>query len=715
MRIVIEAHRVQVTVLPKFLESGEFHMVRAFALLLANTALASCASQQAQEPLTAPPPVEAPATPAPSPAPPAKPSIGTFGFDTTGMDRNVAPGDDFYAFANGTWAKNTTIPSDKSNYGMFTQLADLSQQRVRDILEAAQADPSSKIGNAYASFLDEATVEAKGLAPIQPWLTEIRSLNDRSGYAALQARAARNGVPGLFAGGIGQDDKKSDTYITGLFQNGLGMPDRDMYLLKEPHMVQLRAAYLDHLTKMLSLAGEADAAARAKAVLDFETKIARVSWTREDSSDATKTYNKMSLVELQKLAPGFDWGTYLRTRGADVSDLLIAQPSAFKAIAALSAKAPLQVLRDQMIVNSLDAYADVLPKAVAAENFAFFGNKLNGTPENQPRWKRAVDFTTNNLTDEVSKVYVTKWFPPESKAAMNELVGNVVAAIGRRIDNLTWMAPETKVKAKAKAAAFTSRVGYPDQWHEYTFDVRRDDLFGNLMRANQWSHDWNIQKLGKPIFRWEWGLDPMTVNAQANFQLVAVTFPAAILQPPFFDPNADPALNYGGIGAVIGHEISHHFDDQGSKYDAQGNLSDWWAPADVAAFKRLSDNLVKQYDAYEIFPGANVKGEFTLGENIGDLAGIQIAYDAYHASLNGQEPPVIDGFTADQRFYLGWAQVWRRNYREANLRQRLLTDPHAPSTQRTWIVRNFDPWYNAFSVQPGQKLYLTPEARVRIW
>jgi putative endopeptidase len=689
-------------------------MMRRVALLVVGTSvLAGCASQ----PLSAPPVVPVAAAPAPTaPAPAAKAQIGSFGFDETGMNRSVAPGDDFYEFANGTWAKNTQIPADKSNYGMFTMLQDLSQQRVRDLLEAAKNDPANKIGAAYASFLDEAAVEAKGLSPIAPWLGEIRELDSRSDYAALQAQAARNGVTGLFAGGVGQDDRNSESYITALSQAGLGMPDRDMYLLDTPNFVSLRAAYLDHLTNMLKLAGEANAAARARAILNFETGIAKVSWTREDSSDATKIYNKMSLAELQRLAPGFDWATYLKTRGLNVNEVVVNEPSAFKGIAALAAKAPLQVLRDQLIIQSLDAYADVLPKPVTDESFAFYGTKLNGTPQNQPRWKRAVDFTTNILTDEVSEVYVAKWFPPESKAAMNTLVGNVVTALGHRIDNLSWMAPETKAKARAKLAAFTSRVGYPDQWHDYSaMTVTRDDLFGNALRANQWAHDFNAQKLGKPIYRWEWGLDPMTVNAQANFSLVAITFPAAILQPPFFDPNGDPAINYGGIGAVIGHEISHHFDDQGSKYDAKGNLTDWWTAEDVANFKRLSQDLVKQYDAYEIFSGEHVKGEFTLGENIGDLAGVQIAYDAYKASLGGAEAPVIDGFTGDQRFYLGWAQVWRRNYREANLRTRLVTDPHAPSIQRTWIVRNFDPWYNAYGVVPGQKLYLAPTARVRIW
>ena len=687
-------------------------MNRWIALLAAGTALSSCATAPVE---VAPPAAQPTAEPVAPPPPAPKAQIGTFGFDESGMNRAVQPGDDFYQFANGTWAKNTQIPADKSNFGMFTALQDLSQQRTREILDSTKDDPASKIGAAYASFLDEAAVEAKGLAPIEPWLNEIRGLKSRSAYAVLQGQAARNGVPGLFGGNVGQDDRQSDVYIVGLGQAGLGLPDRDMYLLNESNFAEIRTAYVDHMAKMLTLAGEANAAARAKAIMDMETRIARVSWTREDSGDATKIYNKMTVAQLKRLAPGFDWDSYLKTRGITVNELLIAQPSAFKGIAAIAARTPLPVLKDQMLVNSLDAFADVLPNAVTAESFAFFGTKLNGTPQNQPRWKRAVDFTTANLTDEVSKIYVTKYFPPESKAAMETLVANVVSAIGRRIDNLNWMAPETKVKAKAKANAFKSRIGYPDEWHNYTYDVRRDDLFGNLLRANQWAHDWNAQKLGKPIYRWEWGLDPMTVNAQANFQLVAITFPAAILQPPFFDPNADPAINYGGIGSVIGHEISHHFDDQGAKYDASGNLSDWWTPADVAAFKRLSQELVKQYDAYEIFPGANVKGEFTLGENIGDLAGVTAAYDAYRHTLNGQEAPVIDGFTGDQRFYLGWAQVWRRNYREANLRTRLVTDPHAPSTQRTWITRNFDSWYNAFNVQPGQKLYLTPEQRVRIW
>lgn len=690
-------------------------MRHLMVVLAASTALAGCATTTPPPAAAMAAPVETPA-PTPEPAPAPKAALGTYGFDTSGVDHNFLPGDNFFQFANGTWARNTSIPDDKSNYGMFTALQDLSQQRVRDLLEEARNDPNSKIGLLYSSFLDEQTVEAKGLEPIRPWLEEIRSLKSFKGYPALMAKAARLGVGGLFVGGVQQDDRNVENYVVGLYQGGLGLPDRDMYLLPDAHFAEIRKAYVQHLAAILTMAGEKNADARAKAILAFETQVAKVSWTREDNGDASKTYNKMTLAQLKKLAPAFDWQGYLADRDLAVDEVVVAQPSAFTSIAKVASRAPLQVLKDQMIVQSLDGFSNVLPQAVAQETFAFYSTKLNGTPQMEPRWKRAVDFTSNNLTDDVSKIYVAKWFPPESKAAMQELVANVVQGMIGRIDKLDWMTPGTKEKAKIKAASFKSRIGYPDQWHDYSsIVIDRSDLFGNAVRLNQWGHDWNAQKLGKPIYRWEWGLDPMTVNAQANFQLVAITFPAAILQPPFFDLNADPAVNYGAIGAVIGHEISHHFDDQGSKYDASGNLSDWWTPQDVEAFKARSQTLVKQYDAYEIFPGAFVKGEFTLGENIGDLAGLLAARDAYLATLGGKEAPIIDGTTGIQRFYLGWAQVWRRKYREANLRQRLLTDPHAPSEQRVSILRNFDDWYQAFDVKPGQKLYLAPEQRVRIW
>ncbi|HEV2599367.1 M13 family metallopeptidase [Sphingopyxis sp.] len=645
----------------------------------------------------------------------AKPEIGDFGFDQAGMDKSVQPGDDFYAYANGTWAKNTQIPADKSNYGMFTALNDLSQTRTREILDTAKGDPNSMIGRAYASYLDSATVEAKGLAPIQPWLNKIRAV-EKPGLAALLAEADRSGVQHFFGGYVGQDDKNPDVYTYIIFQGGIGMPDRDFYLKDNERNTALQAAYLKHLENVLTLAGETNAAARAKAIYDFEKQVATVHWDKNDSSDATKAYNKMTVADLAKAAPGFDWPTFIRGLGVKEDTLIVSQPSAFTGEAKLLADAPIAVIRDLLIVRSLDSFSGVLPDAVAQEAFSFYSTALSGTPQMEERWKRAVDFTTGNLGDAVGKDYVAKYFPPETKAAMDTLVKNVLAAMGRRIDGLTWMQPQTKVKAREKLANFTTKIGYPDQWKDYgKLEIRADDLFGNALRSNQFAHDDNIGHLGGPIRRWEWFMTPMTINAYANFGMNEIVFPAAILQPPFFDPHADAAVNYGGIGAVIGHEVSHHFDDQGAKYDETGKLADWWTPEDVKAFEEAGAALIAQYNAYEILPGEHIDGKFTLGENIGDLAGLTVAYDAYKASLGGKEAPVIDGLTGDQRFFLGWAQVWRRNYREQNLSQRITTDPHSPSIQRTWVSRNLDPWYKAYQIKQGQKLYLAPKDRVRIW
>ncbi|MGN7932302.1 M13 family metallopeptidase [Sphingopyxis sp. 22461] len=645
----------------------------------------------------------------------AKPEIGDFGFDLTGMDKTVQPGDDFYAYANGTWAKNAQIPADKSNYGMFTALADLSQKRTREILDVAKGDPNSMIGRAYSSYLDAPAVEAKGLAPIQPWLTKVRAV-DKAGLAKLLSEADRSGIQHFFGGYVGQDDKNPDVYIYTMFQGGIGMPDRDFYLKDGERNTKLQAAYLKHLENVLTLAGEKDAPARAKAIYDFEKQIATVHWDKNDSSDATKVYNKMTIAELAKAAPGFDWQAFIRGIGVNEDSILVSQPSAFTGEAKLLADAPIGVIRDALLVRSLDGFAGVLPDAVAQEAFSFYGTALSGTPQMQERWKRAVDFTTNNMGEAVGQDYVAKYFPPETKAAMDVLVKNVLAALDTRIGKLTWMQPGTKVKAKKKLANFTTKIGYPDRWKDYSkLEIRGDDLFGNQLRANQFAHDDNVSRLGGPIRRWEWGMTPMEVNAYANFGMNEIVFPAAILQPPFFDPHADAAVNYGGIGAVIGHEISHHFDDQGAKYDETGKLADWWTPADVAAFEAAGKALIAQYDAYEVLPGEKLDGTFTLGENIGDLAGLTIAYDAYKKSLGGKEAPVIDGLTGDQRFFLGWAQVWRRNYREQNLSQRITTDPHSPSIQRTWVSRNLDPWYKAYQIKQGQKLYLEPKDRVRIW
>jgi putative endopeptidase len=690
-------------------------MRNLIAVFLGSSALAACAAQQPAPVENAVAPMAAPA-PVAEPAPAPKPQYGTFGFDAAGMDRSVAPGDNFYLFANGTWAKNTPIPADKSNYGMFTVLDDLSRERTRQIIEEQAKDPNSRIGAAYASFMDEAAIEAKGLAPLEPWLGQIRAAKTKQDLAPLYADADRLGIGIPYGMFIGQDRKASDQYALNVLQGGLGMPDRDYYLSKDPKLAETKAKYLQHLTNMLTLAGEANAAARAKAILDLETKIAAVHWTKAESRNVDRTYNKMSLAEVRKLAPGFDFPAMIKAEGANVGSVIVFQPSAFKGIGALVGRTPLPVLKDQLLVRSLDAYSAFLPQKFDAENFAFYGTALNGTPQQEERWKRAVNFTIDALGDDVSKLYVARFFPPETKAAADELVKNIIGAMDRRIDKLDWMSAETKAKAHAKLAAFTPKIGYPSRWRDMNgLQIDRGDVLGNAMRSARFESAYQTGKLGGPIRRWEWGMTPMTINAYANPTMVEIVFPAAILQPPFFDPNADPAVNYGGIGAVIGHELSHHFDDQGAKYDLHGNLIDWWTPADAKNFQARLDKLGAQYDAYEPLPGFHVQGKLTMGENVADLAGLTVAHDAYIASLGGKAPPAIDGTSADQRFYLGWAQVWRRNYREPNLRQRLLTDPHSPSEQRVATVRNLDPWYPAFDVQPGQNLYLTPEQRVRIW
>ena len=649
-------------------------------------------------------------------APPAKPIYGSYGFDSQGMDPSVKPGDDFYLHANGGWARATPIPADKSNYGAFNVLDDLSRERTKGILEAARSQAGSRIGAAYASYLDAAVMEAKGLAPITPWIAKIKGVKDKAGYARIAAQAARAGIGGPFSFHVGQDDKDPETYILNLRQSGLGLPDRDFYLQPDEKMAAIRAAYVAHLEQMLDLAGEGDAKARAAALMALETEIAKVHWTQVDSRDADKTYNKMTLAQLQTAAPGFDFAGYFAANRLKPAALLVAQPSAITGEAALIARAPIGVLKDALLLRSLHAYATYLPDRIADADFAFYGTTLSGTPQREERWKRAVDFLKEAMGDEVGKAYVARYFPPETKAAMDQLVRNVLAAMGRRIDGLTWMSDAAKARAHKKLAAFTPKIGYPDKWRDYSgLMVRADDLFGNAQRANAHEFDYQMGKLGKPIYRWEWQMTPMEINAYADFGMVEIVFPAAILQPPFFDPHADPAVNYGGIGAVIGHELSHHFDDQGAKYDETGKLNQWWSDQDVANFKALTDKLVKQYDVYEPFPGAHVKGAFTLGENIGDLAGVAVALDAYHASLGGKPAPVIDGTTGDQRFFLGWAQIWRRNYREPNLRQRLITDPHSPSQYRADTVRNFDAWYAAFKPESNGKIYLAPQDRVKIW
>ncbi|MCW6534315.1 M13 family metallopeptidase [Sphingomonas lycopersici] len=646
-----------------------------------------------------------------------RPEIGDFGFDLAGRDTSVAPGKDFYDYANGDWQKVTQIPADRSAYGMFHRLQDLSQQRLRSLLEEVAKQPGNKSGDFYTSFMDEAAINAKGATPIKPWLAAIKATKDRRALAIEAAKMQRYGVSGLFSAGVGQDDKNPDAYIVGLSQGGLGLPDRDYYLKDDAKLAETRTAYQAYLTRMLELAGEPDAAKRAAAVFAFEKALAGVHWTRIESRDADKTYNKFAFADLAQRAPGFDWSDFAKAAGMPVTgDYLVAQPSALTGEAKLWAETPLAVLKDHLMLHVIGSYARFLSSDFDKTRFAFYGTTLSGTPEQQARWKRGSDLVKNELGEDIGRAYVAKYFPPEAKAAADDLVKNVITAMGERLRKLEWMAPETKQKALAKLATFRPKIGYPVKWRDYSaLEVKRDDLVGNVARANEFDFQRDLNKLGKPVDRGEWFMTPMEINAYYNPPMNEIVFPAAILQAPFFDPKADPAINYGGIGAVIGHEISHGFDDQGRKYDAHGKLTDWWTAQDVERFKGFTDKLVAQYDAYEPLPGQHVQGALTLGENIADLAGLTVSIDAYHASLGGKPAPVLDGTTGDQRFYLGWAQVWRVKMREPMLRQSLLTDPHAPGHQRVLTVRNLDPWYGAYNVKAGDALYLAPEARVRIW
>ncbi|MCJ7422236.1 M13 family metallopeptidase [Sphingomicrobium astaxanthinifaciens] len=697
--------------------------------LAASSALAGCTQTTAPDlaPATAAATATASATAEPLPegaaalgdAPAGEAELGTYGFDTSGMDRSVDPGDDFYAYANGRWAAATAIPADKSNYGMFGALDDLSRERTKAIILEAAADPANRVGAAYNSFLDTDRIEALGMAPIAPLLADIAAIDSVEDYATMLGRADRLGFGGGPIGWyIGQDDGDSTRYIMNAYQSGLGLPDRDYYLEDSERFVTVRAAYVDYLADLLGHAGVAsdEARARAEAILAFETALAKVHWDRNALGDSEKTYNLGSRAELEALAPGFAWDAMWAAGGYDFDEINVMTPSAIEAGMALAAAAELDVLKDKLAVAALRSFAPALPAAVDGRVFDFYSRTLSGVPEQEERWKRGVQFVSRALRDDVGQVYAARHFPPEHKAAMQELVDNVIAAMRQRITTADWMAEATKRQAIDKLERFTVKIGYPDRWESYEgLTMQPDDLFRNMLRAREWQHQDALAKLDEPLRRWEWGMAPMTVNAYANFGQMEIVFPASILQPPFFDPNADPAINYGGIGAVIGHEISHHFDDQGAKYDSSGNLNNWWTEADYANFEARGKALIDQYGAYEIFPGEYIDGEFTLGENIGDLAGLAIAHDAYRASLNGEDAPVIDGTTGDQRFFLGWAQVWRRNYRDEELKRRLKTDSHSPSIQRVWVIRNMDAWYDAFAVDAADAMYLAPAQRVTVW
>ncbi len=653
---------------------------------------------------------------------PDGPRLGTFGVDVSGMDKAVKPGDNFVAYVNGTWDRNTEIPADRASWGMFDVLRELSLTRTRAIVEEASANPQAagnlkKVGDFYATLIDEAAIEAAGLAPLKPELDAIAAIATRKQLSDAFARANREGGPAPFRMGISQDLKDPSKMTVSLVQAGLGMPNRDYYL--DERFAPQKAAYEAHVARMLQLSGvpEADAKAQAARVLALETEIARVHWTNVENRQAEKRYNPVPVDDLASGFPGVDWAAFRAITGiAGEASLNVNQPSALKGIARLAETAPVADWQAWMRYHTLRSAAQLLPKAYRDENFAFYGKTLSGTPLQEDRWKQAVNMTTGALGEAVGQEYVARHFPPEAKAQMDELVSNIIAAMDKRLKNLAWMDPKTREAARFKLSRFTPKIGYPDVWRDYSaLEVVRGDAVGNARRAYVFEYDRNLAKLGKPIDRSEWFMTPMTVNAYANPTWNEIVFPAAILQAPFFDPKADPAVNYGAIGAVIGHEITHHFDDQGRKYDPDGKLSDWWTPADVERFTKLSDVLVRQVETYEPLPGKRINGKLSLGENIGDIAGLNIAWDAYQMSLKGRKAPVIDGVTGPQRFYLGFGQIWRSKYRDAAMERQLTVGPHSPGNWRPLTTRNHAPWYKAFNVRPGDKMYLPEEERVNIW
>ncbi|MGB1563818.1 MAG: M13 family metallopeptidase [Sinimarinibacterium flocculans] len=644
------------------------------------------------------------------------------GIDREQFDPSVRPQDDFYRHVNGIWLKNNPVPSDKSNYGSFTRLADEAEAQLRTIIEEsaskkdrAPGSDEQKVGDYYAAFMDEARVEKLGLEPLAGELKRIDGLEDRAALARQLAHLTRLGVY-LMPMFIDTDAKDSSQYALYLFQGGTGLPDRDYYLDDNEKFAEIRAKYRAHIGNMLRLAKVDGADALAAAILELETRFAKAQWTKVESRDADKTYNKHSFEALGELMPNFDWPVFIEATGIGQSPgVIVMQPSFFEAFDTILHKSDLATIRAWMKWRLLSTFAPLLSSEFVDENFAFYGTTLNGIGELEPRWKRGVKATQDALGEMLGRIYVARHFPPAAKARMEELVGNLVKAYEASIRELDWMSDETKEKALVKLSKFTPKIGYPDKWKDYSaLVVKADDLVGNVMRSNAVEMDREVAKLGGPIDRDEWHMTPQTVNAYYNPGMNEIVFPAAILQPPFFDMSAEDAVNYGGIGAVIGHEIGHGFDDQGSKYDGDGNLKSWWTDEDRERFEERTKALIAQYDAYEPLPGHHVNGAFTIGENIGDLGGLSIALKAY--KMAHPEPPVIDGFTGEQRVLIGWAQIWRRNYKDENLLQRLKSDPHSPSEFRTnGIVRNVPEWYEAFAVQPDDALYLAPEQRVRIW
>jgi putative endopeptidase len=649
------------------------------------------------------------------------PHFGTWGFDASGMDVSAKPGDDMYDYADGKAVAALVIPADRPRYGAFDVLSELSQARLRHIVEGYLDAPHSlmtdqgKIAALYVAFMDESRVEALGAEPLAADLAKVKALSTRAAVARAMGASFGGAGDSFFYAAVNQDQKHPDRNVLHVGQAGLGLPDRDYYL--KPAFAEKKTKYQAYVALQLKNAGWPDPDGAAQRVVDLETKIAEAQWSRIESRNPDKTYNPMTVAELERLAPGFPWGAWLDGAGAgEVKSVVVAQKDAMPKIAGIFAQAPLQALRDWQAFHVVDEMSPYLSKRFVDAQFAFRGKELSGQPENRPRWKRGLQVVEQSMGEAVGRDYVKAYFPPESKAKMETLVADLREALKHRIEQLDWMSPETKTKALQKLSMFGVKIGYPKKWRDYSgLQIVSGDLYGDFERSSLFEWRYRLAKLNKPVDKDEWGMTPQTVNAYYSPTRNEIVFPAAILQPPFFDPKADMAVNYGGIGGVIGHEMTHGFDDQGRKFAGDGSLSDWWTPQDAEKFDAKAKLYGEQYDTYEPVPGAHVQGKLTMGENIADLGGINLALDAYHASLKGQPAPVIDGFTGDQRVLLGWAQVWREKAREDYRRQQVTVDPHSPGQFRViGPMRNIDAWYEAFGVKDG-KYFLAPDARVRIW
>ena len=647
------------------------------------------------------------------------------GIDHQYFDQNVKGNDDFYQHVNGGWLKNTEIPADKSRWGTFDILHEESLKQLHDIVDElskqqlVEGSSEQKVASLYANFMDEKSIEALGIQPIQAEITNVDALKSKKDIAQLAAHFSRIGVTSPFDVGIDQDMKNSTEMVAMLGQSGLGLPDRDYYLKNDAKFKKIRSQYLKYIEKTLSLAGDKQAAQHAQGILKLETQIAKIQWSNVQNRDVTKLYNIYKTQDLAKLSPKIDWQTYLEKQELSdkIKTIQVIQPSYFKGLSPIVDNTSLEVWKAYFKFHLVSDFSSLLSQAFVDNSFDFYSKQLREIKEQKPRWKRGVQLVEGTLGESLGQIYVKKYFSAEKKQRMEVLVQNLMKAYSQSIDKLDWMSPTTKVQAQKKLASFAVKIGYPNKWRDYSaLEIKNNDLIGNVIRSREFEHQYALNKLGKPVDRDEWGMTPQTINAYYNASLNEIVFPAAILQPPFFDMDADDAVNYGAIGAIIGHEISHGFDDQGSQFDELGNMKNWWTAEDHRKFKEKTNTLVAQYNAYEPIKGYHVNGELTLGENIADNSGLAIAYKAYQLSLNGKAAPVLDNLTGEQRFYIGWAQAWRSKITDAMQVEFLKRDPHSPDKVRgNATLLNQAPFYDAFHIQQGDKMYLPANKRVTIW